>query len=304
VKLARGRGVAKLGGATIASLVLLGACSLTTSLDGLTGGAVDAAFAFDSGTGGDSGPFGAEAGPPPEGGTGTDGATDADASPLGPYCDSLVPKPSFCDDFERASASALGSWDSRALSGGGVVTLDPSTRTPTGRELHVSIPVFPAGSVSVASLDRTFVAAQIIKLSYALRIDAAPPQGAQQVMVVSVSPPASNGDFFHTYLFVAPDGVRLVEETFPAGSNAGGAFVQNTLAVPIVFGTWQRIDMTLVLTAPPRISLHVDGMVAFDGAADPFYRPGVAGVSAGIHYTDTPSGPLSARVDDLYVDLK
>ena len=98
-------------------------------------------------------------------------------------------------------------------------------------------------------------------------------------------------------------GFTLVEETFPGGMG-GGAFVQNPLSTPVLFGTWQRIDMTLTLASPPRLVLAVDGKVAFDALADAFYRPGTVSVNAGVHYTSTPSGPLSLRVDDLYVDLK
>ncbi len=302
MKLARGSAVARLGGGTIVALALLAACSLTTSLDGLRGGAVDPVTPSDGGV--ETGPTG-EAGPLPEGGTGSDGGVDADAAQAGPYCDSVTPKPTFCDDFERTTADVVGTWDTRDLSGGGVVTIEPSTRTPTGRELDTSIPVFPAGSVSQAALHRTFMgSAQRIKLSYALRIDAAPAQGSQQTMLVSVSPPNSNNDFFQTYLFVTTSGVLLVQQTFPAGVGGNGNFVQSPLATPIVFGKWQRIEMTLTLTAPTRVMLTVDGVVAFNGAADPAYKPGQVSVAGGIHYAITPSGPLALRVDDLFVDLE
>jgi hypothetical protein len=302
VKLARGRAVARVGGATLASLALLAACSLTTSLDGLKGGADDTVTPSDGG--GETGASG-EAGPLPDGGTGSDGGVDADAGPTVPYCDSLVPKPTFCDDFERTNANVVGSWGTRSLGGGGVVTIDPSTRTATGRELNASIPVFPAGSVSQASLDRSFAGiVQKLTLSYALRIEAAPGQGSQQVMLVAVSPPASNGDFFAAYLFVMPSGVILIEQTFPGGAGAGGSFVQNTLTAPIVFGKWQRVEMTLTLTTPASILLTVDGAVAFDGAADPAFKPGLITVDNGIHYTNTPSGPLALHVDDLFLRLE
>jgi hypothetical protein len=303
VKLARGRAVARVGGATIVSLALLAACSLTTSLDGFSGGEVDTVTPSDGG--GETGAS-REAGPLPEASPGTDGGIDAaDAAPTVPYCDSLVPKATFCDDFERSNATVVGSWGSRDLSGGGVVSIDPSTRTATGHELTTSIPVFAAGSISQAALHRTFDgSAQRIKLSYALRIEAAPGQGSQQVMLVSVSPPASNNDFFQTYLFVTPSGVVLVEQTFPAGAGAGGNFVQNTLSKPIVFGQWQRIEMTVTLAAPASVLLTVDGTVAFSGAADPAYRPGQVSVAGGIHYTVTPSGPLALHIDDLSIDLE
>lgn len=157
--------------------------------------------------------------------------------------------------------------------------------------------------MSVASLDRGLGDAQQVTISYALRIDAAPTQGAQQVMVVAVTPP-STGDFFHTYLFVSKNGVQLVEETFPADAGATTAFIQNKLSAPIVFGRWQRIVMTLSLASPPHLFVSVDGKVAFDDAADSSYRPGKVSLSAGIHYTQTPSGPLAVRVDDLAVDLQ
>lgn len=298
MKLARGRAVA---GVAIASLVLIAACSLTTSLDGFSGGAADALTPPDGG--GETGASG-EAGPLPEGSTGTDGGIDADAGPSVPYCDSLVPTPTFCDDFERTNANVIGSWSTRSLRGGGVVTIDPSTRTATGSELHTSIPVFAAGSVSEAALNRTFLgSAQQIKLSYALRIESAPGEGGQQVMAVSVAPPASNNEFFQAYLYVRPTGVILVEQTFP-GDGGSGNFVQHPLATPIHFGVWQRIEMTVTLTAPASILLTVDGAVAFNGVADPAYKPGQVSVGSGIHYTITPSGPLSLHLDDLFVDLK
>jgi hypothetical protein len=300
VKPARGRALAQLGAATLTCVGLLAACSLTTSLDGLTGGATG----------------GADDGGADQTAVTADGAVDGvatseggnetgalpDSAPPVPFCDSLPFKPTFCDDFERTDPK--GAWENVGRSGGGSVALGPSTRTPTGRELVATIPIFAAGNVSVANLTRTLVDAQQVTLSYSMRIDAAPTQGQQQVMLLSVTPSDGTGDFFHTYLFVSAGGVSLVEQTFPAGAAATGTFVQSSLTEPILFGAWQRVRMTLKLSAPTHVSLAIDGKAAFDGAPDALYRPGTAGVSAGIHYSDTPSGPLSVHVDDLYVDLK
>lgn len=119
--------------AACAGLVV--ACSLTTSFAGLSNGAdVPDSTASDGGNGGGS----AEAGPGLDDSGGTDGSA-LDGTALVPFCDSLTPKPTFCDDFERTSL--LGSWDNRALSGGGSVTLESSTRTATGHELLAAIPV-------------------------------------------------------------------------------------------------------------------------------------------------------------------
>ena len=291
------RSIARLLVTSAACTGLVLGCSLTTSLSGLSNGAdLPASTAPDGGEAGASN----DGGPSLDGSAGKDGGGDAAAAL--PFCDSLVPQPTFCDDFERTSL--LGAWDRRDLSGGGSVTLESSTRTPAGREMLAAIPVFPAGSVSIAALVHTLVDAQVITLSYSLRIDAAPAQGAQQVMLVNVSPSDGSGDAFHTYLFVSPTGTVLVEETFPNSPGTMNTFTQKTLSEPIVFGVWQRVQMTLKLSSPTRVTLTVDGKTSFDDVADPFYRPGKVGVVAGVHYTSTPSGPLSLRVDDLTVDLQ
>lgn len=159
--------------------------------------------------------------------------------------------------------------------------------------------------MSSASLERHFSDLSEVFVSYALRIDALPGRGAPQVMNVAVTVPASNGDFFAVFVFVKPQDITLVEQTFPGGNGAAGGFTIHPLtAAPIVPGTWQRVDLILKLSPPKRLKMVVGGVTAYEGTPDPFFRPGNVSVSAGVHYADAPSGPLSARVDDLYVIAK
>ncbi len=282
----------------LASAALLGACSLTTSLDDLSnGGAVtdDGGPSTDAITSGnDSGAPGADAPmPPPTDGGGTE------SGPAVPYCQTVVPAPTFCDDFERSDVNGL--WNNEVLGAGGQLAIDPSTRTAQGRELHATIPFFTGGGVSNAHLSRDLVSASAVTVSYALRIDSAPPQGVQQAMNVRILYDA--GEFAATYLFIHPDNVTFVEQTFPQGAAAMGVFMEHPLAHPVVFGTWQRITVTMTLGASPRHTVTIDGMVAYDAAADPFFRAGKPQIAGGIDYSDAPTGPLSLRVDDLYVSL-
>ena len=224
-----------------------------------------------------------------------------EAAVAAPFCDTLVPTPTFCDDFERTTV--WGAWTNQALAAGGTVALVPSTRDG-GRELRASIPLLEAGVASSARLVTSFLQTDEITLSYALRLDGVPAQVAQQLMNVNVMIPASGGDFYAAYLFANSSGVTLVEQTYPSGRGTGGVFAPHLLAKPIAYGTWLRIDMLVKTTKPTRLRLLVDGAAAYDGVADPFLRPGLFVVSGGIQNTNQPSGPLSVRVDDLYVDAK
>lgn len=269
----------------------MAACSLTTSLSGLAGPPEDDAAA--------SADVNADAAADSR--AHVDASDAADAAPVVPYCQTVIPTPVFCDDFERTTPQ--GTWSSLIVGGGGVITTAPSTRG-AGRELRSVIPVFSGGGVSEAKLRRTFADSDVVTLSYSLRIDAAPTQGEQQAMVLMVTYPGSV-DFFEAYLFVRPDGVKLVEQTFPGGGvGTGSIFKEHALTPAISFGSWQRIELTATLFKPPRLRLTIDGKVAFEGPADPFFRPGKPSVSAGIHYANGPSGPLSVRVDDLFLTLK
>lgn len=224
-----------------------------------------------------------------------------EAAVAAPFCDTLKATPTFCDDFERATVR--GDWTNQELAAGGTVALVPSTRDG-GRELQASIPLLEAGVFSSARLVTSFLQTDEITLSYALRLDAPPGQFAQQLMNVNVMIPPSGGDFYAAYLFANSSGVTLVEQTFPSGSGTGGVFAPHPLARSIKYGTWLRIDMLVKTTTPTRLRLFVDGAAAYDGAADPFLRPGTFVVSGGIQNTNQPSGALSVRVDDLYVVAK
>jgi hypothetical protein len=274
------------------ALVAFAACSLMTSFSGLSSG--DPADASSPATDASDAPSVAVDG-------GADGRADG-AAPAQPYCDTVSPKPDFCDDFERSDVQ--GAWSPPGTSGGGAIELAASTRG-SGRELHATIPVFGGGGVSSAQVERVFGDRSEIFASYALRVDALPGTSSQQLMSVGVVVPASNGDFCSIYVFVRPQGISLVEQTFPGGAGAGGAFAEHSLAAaPIVPGTWQRVDLLLKLSSPATLRLVVDGVVAHEGTPNAFCRPGTVTLSAGVHYSDAPSGPLSARVDDLYVVAK
>jgi hypothetical protein len=281
----------------LTSAALLAACSLTTSFDDLSNGGAALADggpnADAPSTGNETGAGGDASTPPLADGGG------ADSGPSVPYCQTVVPAPTFCDDFERSDVN--GVWTNEVLGAGGQLAIEPSTRTAQGRELHATIPFFTGGGISNAHLSRDLAAATAVTVSYALRIDSAPPQGVQQAMNVRIL--YDGGEFAATYLYIHPDGVTFVEQTFPQDASTMSEFLEHALAHPIVFGTWQRVTVTTTLGASPRHTGTIDGAVAYDAPADPFFRTGRPQIAGGIDYSGAPTGPLSLRVDDLYVSL-
>jgi hypothetical protein len=273
----------------------IAACSLLTSLDGLSNGGPDAAVrGADASTPDGTGPVVA-----PDSG-GADALVEA-AQPT-PFCATITPKPKLCDDFERSETK--GPWGEVVANGGGTIAVEPSTRG-AGRELHATVPQLQGSDVAVGRVTSNFAEADQVILSYALRVDA-PPVGSNgvQVMSISVSPPSSVGDYFATYVFVRSDGITFVEQTFPAGAGAGGSFALHPLAEPLSFGTWQRVDVVLTLAPAPHVKVTVDGKLGYEGTPDPFFRRGSPSVSGGVNYSFAPGGPLSVHVDDVYVDTK
>jgi hypothetical protein len=182
--------------------------------------------------------------------------------------------------------------------------LEPSTRG-AGREMHGTIPLLQGNDVGQARLQSHFAEADELVLSFALRVDA-PAAGGNgiQIMSINITPPNSGGDFFATYLFVRSDGITFVEQTFPQSAGANGSFNLRDLAAPVSFGSWHRVHVVLTLAPAPRVKVTVDGNLGYEGTADPFFRRGVATISAGVNYSFAPGGPLSVHVDDVYVDTK
>jgi hypothetical protein len=275
--------------AVVCGGVAVSACSLVTSLEGYAGPeAVDGS---------------SDAPPRDDGGRDAPASDAADASvdaPPVPFCLTLSSQPTFCDDFERSEL--LGAWTREIKGNGGAIVVEPST-SAAGRELHATLPHLKDAGIGKARLDKVFGQTNEATLAFRLRVDAAPTDGALQVMTLTINPPASS-DFLVVFLMIRPSGVGLAHQTFPNGATAGGTYREEPLEAAFPFGAQQSVELHVELAAPPRMTLKLGGKVAFDGSLATLFRPGVVTVAAGLNYTEAPAGPLSIRIDDVVVDVK
>jgi len=126
---------------------------------------------------------------------------------------------------------------------------------------------------------------------------------AMQTVALRVLTPAS-GNVFKIYLLTRTSGITVVEQSFPAGGGVNGIFDEHALGPPIFFAQRQRIEIEAKLVAPPRLTVTVDGKVAYSGVANAALVPGSVTASVGVHYGDRPSGPITAHIDDVAVYVK
>src|SRR5687768_9936358 len=81
----------------------------------------------------------------------SDGASVTDApgseanpdAPTVPFCDTIVPKATFCDDFNRTEL--MGAWSDDFITAGTSLTLEPNLG---GRSLLASMPAITMGTAS------------------------------------------------------------------------------------------------------------------------------------------------------------
>ena len=224
---------------------------------------------------------------------------DAPAEASGPFlCSSLATKPTFCDDFER-SGDLKGDWTLSTLSGGGAVTLAEAS---SGRELRATLPSFTGSGIGQAGLDKSIhTTTDDVTFAYRLQIDAAPPNGALQIMSIFLKP-ADSADYTITFLMARSTGLSLGQQTFVSGGSSVD-YREDPIA-GYAFGAMHGMEVHLALSAPPRVTVKVDGAVALDAPLFARFRPAEPIFSAGLHYAEPPAGPLSLRIDDVVIDLR
>lgn len=129
----------------VAMAAIFVACSLTTSLDGLTGGAEGGVIEGGSAESGADGPIA-------DGGDGGPSGGDADeGGPIDPCAGAVL-----CDRFERDAPEGI--WTSIFTDNGGTVTIDPTTSTSGTRSLALFVPAAGAPHAQLASPDYPNVA--------------------------------------------------------------------------------------------------------------------------------------------------
>lgn len=261
-------------------------CSLTTSLDGLSGPpsppetGADAADAMtaDAGDAGDAGKDG------------------------GRFCASLAPSPMFCDDFDDEGPFAQ--WTEQRVSAGGTVVRDRgASRSPPNSLLTVAPGSATSGGAALLALTSP-TAVRRVRFAYDMRVDARDPQtGYAEVSYLNFGSPDR---LYAFYVRLFADPARTTTFTAEAYLPDGGVPQHNVeLAGDPKFTDWMRVVVDLDLRNAPHVAVTVDGALAGETALEPsLYPPSVATVGPGIGYAASPSGGWKLRYDNVTVDLE
>jgi hypothetical protein len=226
----------------------------------------------------------------------SDGTPDAASEAAGPFCASLSPQPTFCEDFDEGTTLSAG-WNPTTTNGG-TYAVDSTLALSPPNALLVTVPAVDAGTTAGASISRPFT----LNFNEAtVDLDFYPEQsGASGVFSV-----------YLTGGYVAIVGIDPSKSHLQEGSPADAGMDTFTVThlAPIPLGAWTHLAMTLhLLPKPAWITVSYDGVVQLNqhplaampaGIASGTPTLKVGGLSTG----NDPSG-WKAHWDNVVFDLK
>jgi hypothetical protein len=268
----------------VAMLVGVG-CGLFPSLDGLSGehpdgsavDASDASFVSDAVT-----------------------ADAADAGDGGRWCDSLVPAPMFCDDFD--DQGFFSRWTNTLTANGGSVSRDTSAFQSAPNSL---LSLAPASSSSVQAavyLEATTTKSKV-HAAYDMRIDARDPAvGYAEVNYIHFYTPGLEFAFYmRVYNNTGPS--TITSEAYLADGGIPSHDVP--LAGSSTFAAWTRVDVDVDLASSTHmLTVKLDNQIAGQQVLESnLYAPGPVRVTVGTGYTGHPTtSAWTIRYDNATID--
>ena len=268
--------------------ILMPACLLTSSFDGLRGGARDGGGGLsDSIATEDGNVIGA-----PDGAVDSGLDSGADSHLIqGSGCDGSTSL--FCSDFDDPSGVAMGWTTFERSSGDG--GQDPTTYLSA--PFSFAAVTAPATSAeSVVRLHRSLPATSKVHLTFGVRLDTVPPDNSRGE-IVDVRFQASSIDY-HFYVTVRSSADVLTEYTNPPQS--GPAVVDHPMSVGVPRGQWTALSLDLDLVAATAV-LHVGQQVSTSVNVTPPYTSGTVLLRVGLG-ADPPAAAYAAHYDDVKLD--
>jgi|GEM_PF-4200184 len=276
------RAVARRIAAAVAFAMPLAACSLVTSLDGLTGGTAPSE--------------GQDTAPPPFDASSPDGAaeattpdasTDVDSGPA-PWC---LPADDFCDDFERTDVQ--GAWDVAYALGGAAIAIDGTTAASPTRSAHVVVP--PEDSAR-SELRKTLPGtSRHVRLRFALKTSA----GLDREYQLGRIELARSDGYDVLVLALFPGKMVVAEQAYV---EAGASYSDTTLpSTALRIGTWQVWSLELdASSGSPQAIVTVDGVEVLRTALKSGFAAGSPRISLGPAYL-TAGPPRETWYDDVAI---
>lgn len=183
-------------------------------------------------------------------------AGDADAA-AGPYCQTVTPKPAFCDDFDQDQSSI---WKAKYVDDGGTLGLDPTAFVSPPSSLRSTMLTSATCQYASYSRDFTLTFASRFRLAFDLAVghlagDAGFVDGVA-INEISLAGPGDNGRCGY-YFSVSPGAASLAIETSGTGRIELSPFIPTA--------KWTHVEL-VVDKATSTAQVSIDGVDAGAGA--------------------------------------
>lgn len=152
------------------------------------------------------------------------------------YCDTLSPKPLFCDDFEGGSLTT--NWTVEEPANSTVATSTQQSEPPSGHSLEVGIKGGPGENVGLVSRPFQGMSYTSARLVFSMYIDEYPSTDLSYVAELGI-----NSDLGALIYFSKPGRLKVQQRY---NTNNFGADLDSGTDVPL--HTWTRVDLTLTLS--------------------------------------------------------
>jgi len=261
---------------------ILYACSLTTSLTGLS-----------SGGDGDAGSGEASASPD----SGADGSSEASADAGVDACAVSGMTTRLCDGFERAAADVRGPWTGENTGGGGTIeTLTDGTRG--SRVFHGRAPRVQNGLAQAYLVHETRMGSKAHVEAW-MRYTTGAFDNGRQLLILDIS---GAGKTYVAMIVLTEQGLAFYEQVDPGLPSVKTKI--HLLKVPFPAGEWHRLSIDLDLD-PNTVVLLVDGARALPANEVYDYVSEYTGdelrVVMGPSYSSSPSAEIDAYFDDVVI---
>ncbi len=267
------------------------ACSLLTSVDGLTGGAAAT----------EGGPGAQDSGDASLGESSTPLVDGGDGGDAGPWCLTHKADAAYCEDFDT---DGLAAWDAVIEGAGGTTKPDPGAATSAPYSMLSDLPGANAGKVEAYIARKALLPATSASFDADFRLEKAN-TASSQLQIGKLLEIDVNGDGTWELGLAINDKRKLVVFQYNYASNGyAEAFVYPT---PVALGAWTRVGLHLRLqnTLDGVFDMDIDGArVATAVPVQPLSAKSPFRLFIGAIYTSTPHTGWTLRTDNVLFDTR
>ncbi len=220
-----------------------------------------------------------------------------------PYCASLNPQPTFCNDFDPTTDAA--SWTLETLpftESSATVTSERSSSAPNSAKLVVNT---TPNAYGANSFQKTFSGPVTrVVTSYDLYVTA-PPTLAMNLSIFKF-PVAGFGDRYVSIQLGSSGKLTVFQsQDAPIGPDGGVNYTIVGGQVSASLGTWMHIVLDVKTGSSPTVTASLNGTTFVnDLSIAPALSASLVRVKSGVSYLTKEAGTFTAYIDNVVIDIK